>query len=112
MAHMYVRRLFCFVLWWCGPIAIKVFVRYARVAHEGRIKPELRKLEIQTAESIASVSAKIAEVEAMRAELDRRLGSSSDTIEVAQTELDEARRQTAEAGLAANTAHLAEIPRR
>ena len=76
-------------------------------------------MEIQTAESAASVSAKIAEIEAMRVELDRRLGNSSEQLEsmrvagneafISQTELDEARRQTAEAGLAANTARLAEL---
>ena len=77
-------------------------------------------MEIQSAESIANVGAKIAEIEAMRVELDRRLGSSSAQLEaiwwvagieafIAQVELDEARRQTAEAGLAANTARLAEI---
>ena len=97
-----------------------------RAALEIRIKPKLRALEIQTAESINSVTTKIAEIEAMRAELDRRLGSSTKQLEAmrvagneafqAQADLDEARRpaaetglKTAEAGLAQNTARLAEI---
>ena len=65
------------------------------------------------------MSVKFAEVEAMRALSDLRLGSSSETIEAmqvagsdafrAQSEFDETRRQAAEAGLVANTARLAEI---
>ena len=75
-------------------------------------------MELSIAKSIASVSAEIVEVEAMRAEPDQRLGSSSGTVEAmrvagsairAQSNFYETRWHTAEAGLAANTAHLADI---
>ena len=98
----------------------------SRAAPEVRIKPELRALETRTVESINSMRTNIAETEAMRAELDRRLGNSTEQLEAmrvagneafqAQTDPDEARRlpaeaglKTAETGLAENTARLAEI---
>ena len=91
-----------------------------RASLKSCIKPELMALETQTAVCIANVCTKIAEIQAMRVELDRRLGNSSEQLEAmgaagneafqAQTtELDTTRRQTAEAGLAANTARFAEI---
>ena len=40
----------------------------SRVAIDSRIKPKLKKLEIQTAESIVNVGTKIAEIEALGAQ--------------------------------------------
>ena len=90
-----------------------------RAALEDHIKPKLRRLELATAESIASVSVKIVEVEAMRAQSDMQLGNSAETIEAmrvagnkvyrAQSEFDETCRQASGAVLADNTARLAEI---
>ena len=61
-----------------------------RAALEVRIKPELRALETQTVESINSVSTKIAEIEEMRAELDRRLGNSTEQLEAMRVAGNEA----------------------
>ena len=62
-----------------------------RAAIEPRIKPEVAALETQTVESIHSVTTEIAEIEAMRAELDRRLGSSTEQLEAMRRTVAEVR---------------------